>query len=77
VAERHRSASGAPTMSVMPAPRDVHRTTTRLFSLVMLVLGVAMIVRTVTAGGGPIAYGVILGALFILAGAGRLWVARG
>jgi hypothetical protein len=64
-------------MFVMPAPRDMHRATTRLFSVVMLVLGVAMIVRTVTMGGGPIAIGVILGALFILAGAGRLWVARG
>jgi hypothetical protein len=64
-------------MSAMPAPRDMHRATTRLFSVVMLVLGVAMIVRTVTMGGGPIAIGVILGTLFILAGAGRLWVARG
>ena len=75
--ERHPSARDAPTMSAMPAPRDVHRTTTRLFSVVMLVLGVAMIVRTVTVGGGPIAIGVILGMLFILAGAGRLWLARG
>ena len=77
MADRHASACSAPTMSAMPAPRDVHRTTTRLFSVVMLVLGVALIVRTVTVGGGPIAIGVILGTLFILAGAGRLWVARG
>ena len=44
---------------------------------VAVLLGVAMIVRTVTLGGGPVAIGVILGTLFILAGAGRLWVARG
>jgi hypothetical protein len=42
----------------------------------MLVLGLAMIVRALTAGGGPLAVGVVFGALFVLAGAGRLWVAR-
>jgi hypothetical protein len=53
----------------------VHRTTTRVLSLAMLVLGVAMIVRALTAGGGPLAVGVVFGALFVAAGAGRLWVA--
>jgi hypothetical protein len=53
----------------------VHRTTTRILSLAMLVLGLAMIVRTVASGGGPLAVGVIFGVLFIAAGAGRLWVA--
>jgi multisubunit Na+/H+ antiporter MnhB subunit len=54
----------------------VHRTTTRILSLAMLVLGLAMVVRAVGAGGGPFAVGVIFGVLFIAAGAGRLWVAR-
>ena len=53
----------------------MHRATTRILSLAMLALGVAMIVRAVSAGGGPLAVGVIFGALFIAAGAGRLWVA--
>ena len=35
-----------------------------------------MIVRTVAAGGGPLAVGVVLGLLFVAAGAGRLWVER-
>jgi hypothetical protein len=53
----------------------VHRATTRILSLAMLVLGLAMIVRAVSGGGGPLAVGVIFGVLFIAAGAGRLWVA--
>jgi hypothetical protein len=53
----------------------VHRATTRLLSLAMLVLGLAMIVRAVSGGGGPLAVGVIFGVLFIAAGVGRLWVA--
>jgi hypothetical protein len=41
----------------------------------MVVLGVVMLVSTVARGGGPLAIGVLLGLLFVLAGAGRLWVA--
>jgi hypothetical protein len=53
----------------------VHRRATQILSLAMLVIGLAMIVRAVTAGGGPLAVGVVFGALFVAAGAGRLWVA--
>ena len=42
----------------------------------MIVLGVAIIARTVAAGGSPIAIGLLLGVLFVAAGAGRLYVAR-
>jgi hypothetical protein len=49
---------------------------TLLLSGVMVLLGVAIIVRTVAAGGGPAAYGIVFGVLFIAAGAGRLWVER-
>ena len=52
----------------------MHRTTTRILSLAMLALGLAMVVRALTAGGGALAVGVIFGVLFIAAGAGRLWV---
>jgi hypothetical protein len=40
----------------------------------MVVIGIALIARTVAAGGGPVATGVLLGALFVLAGAGRLYL---
>jgi len=55
-----------------PAPRDVHRGATRILSLAMVVIGLAMIVTTIARGGGPLALGLILGLLFVAAGAGRL-----
>ena len=63
-------------MCAMRAPRDLHRTSTVVLSSVLLALGLAMIVVALAAGGGPLAKGVLLGALFVVAGAGRLWVAR-
>jgi hypothetical protein len=45
-------------------------------SSLMVLLGMAMIVRTVAAGGGAAAAGIVLGVLFVAAGAGRLWVER-
>ena len=59
-----------------PTGRDVHRTGTQVLSVVLLVIGLALIVRTIVAGGGAGALGILLGVLFVLAGAGRLWVAR-
>ena len=49
----------------------------RGFGAVMVLIGVALVARTLAAGGGPTAYGIVLGILFVAAGAGRLWVARG
>ena len=47
---------------------------TRILSAVIALVGVAMIVSAVAHGGGPLAYGVILGVLFVAVGAGRLWL---
>jgi hypothetical protein len=47
---------------------------TTVFSVVILGLGVALLVRTFAAGGGELGY--LLGALFVVAGAGRLYLAR-
>ncbi|MBA3407145.1 MAG: hypothetical protein H0U06_03635 [Solirubrobacterales bacterium] len=49
---------------------------TLVLSGVMVVIGVAMVVRTLAGGGGPLAVGIVLGLLFIGAGAGRLWAER-
>ncbi len=49
---------------------------TRVLSVVMVVLGVAILVSTIARGGGPLAVGVLLGVLFVAAGAGRLYVER-
>jgi len=43
-------------------------------SIAMIVIGIALVVRTVLAGGSAIAIGVLLGALFVAAGAGRLYL---
>ncbi len=49
---------------------------TAVLSGVMVLIGVAMVVRTIAAGGGALAVGIVLGLLFIAAGAGRLWAER-
>jgi hypothetical protein len=49
---------------------------TLFLSGLMVVLGVAILVRTIAEGGGPLATGIRLGLLFVAAGAGRLWVER-
>ena len=40
----------------------------------MIVVGIALVVRTIAAGGGPLTSGVLLGVLFVAAGAGRLYL---
>ena len=42
----------------------------------MIVLGAVMIVRAATGGGGPLALGILLGVLFVSAGAGRIYLER-
>ena len=49
---------------------------TRVLSALMMVIGVAIIVRTIAAGGGALALGLLLGLLFVAAGAGRLYAER-
>jgi hypothetical protein len=46
-----------------------------LLSAVLVVLGVASIVRTASAGSSGVAVGYIFGGALILAGAGRGWLA--
>jgi hypothetical protein len=58
----------------MPAPRQVHRASTRVFSIAMVLIGIALIARTVIAGGGALATGILLGVLFIAAGLARLYL---
>jgi hypothetical protein len=54
----------------------MHAHATRVLSSLLVVIGIALVVRALAAGGGPAAIGVLLGVLFVAAGAGRLWVAR-
>lgn len=52
------------------------RATTAILSLAMIAVGIALVVRTLLAGGGALATGLIVGALFVIAGAGRIWILR-
>ncbi len=43
---------------------------------VMLLLGIAIVVRTLAAGGGPASVGLLFGVLLAIAGGLRIWVER-
>jgi uncharacterized membrane protein HdeD (DUF308 family) len=58
----------------MPKQRRFHSFSTRVMSLLMILIGIILLIRTVAAGGGAIATGVLLGILFILGGAARLYL---
>jgi hypothetical protein len=49
---------------------------TQVLSALMVLIGVAIVVRTLAEGGGAIAFGVLVGLLFVAAGAGRLYAER-
>ena len=49
---------------------------TTILPALMVLVGVAILVRTIAEGGGPLATGIVLGVLFCAAGAGRLYVER-
>jgi hypothetical protein len=49
----------------------------RALSVLLVVLGLALIASALARGGGVLALGVVVGACLTLAGAGRLWLLRG
>jgi hypothetical protein len=57
----------------MASPERIYHGSVRAFSVVFLALGAALIGVTLVAGGGPLSVGVLMGAAFLLVGAGRLW----
>ncbi len=57
-----------------PAPDEVYRGVTRLFALIILGFGLAIVVVTLVNGGGPLSSGVLIGIIFSLLGAGRLYL---
>jgi multisubunit Na+/H+ antiporter MnhB subunit len=58
----------------MPDPSQLHRVAVRLLSLAMVAIGLALVVRTLVAGGGGLALGLVLGVLFVAAGGARLYL---
>jgi hypothetical protein len=53
----------------------IYRGAIRGFSLVFVVLGLAVLIFTLANGGGPLSLGFLMGLAFLGVGAGRLWAA--
>ena len=51
-----------------------HTSAVRFLSSLMIGVGVLLAARALIGGGGPFATGVVLGILFVAAGAGRIWL---
>jgi hypothetical protein len=49
---------------------------TRVLNVLLLLVGLALVVAAIARGGGALAVGVVVGVLFALLGAARLWLAR-
>ena len=59
----------------MASPEGIYHGSVRAFSVVFIVIGVAVLVVTLAGGGGPLSVGFLMGLAFIAVGAGRLWAA--
>jgi hypothetical protein len=54
--------------------RQVHRGGTFVFSLLMLAIGVALVVQSLSEGASPVSARLLLGILFTAAGIGRIYL---
>jgi hypothetical protein len=58
----------------MASPERIYSGSVRAFSIVFVVLGLALLVSTFARGGGPLSVGTLLGLAFLAVGVGRLWI---
>jgi hypothetical protein len=58
----------------MSSPERIYSGSVRVFSIVFVVLGLALLVSTFARGGGPLSVGTLLGLAFLAVGVGRLWI---
>jgi predicted membrane channel-forming protein YqfA (hemolysin III family) len=56
--------------------RQVHRSSTTVFSVVMAAIGVALIAQVASGDGGVLSARLLLGVLFLAAGIARLYLER-
>jgi len=61
----------------MSSPERLYRGSVRALSVVFVALGLTILVLTFANGGGPLAMGTLLGAIFVAVGVARLWLSRG
>jgi hypothetical protein len=59
----------------MAPPDQLYRGVTRIFSVVIIGFGVAILAVTLANGGGPVSTGFLLGLLFTALGVARLYLA--
>lgn len=52
----------------------LYAATVRLISVAMILIGLAIIARTLTLGGGPLSFGLVAGLILLGIGAARLWL---
>lgn len=65
----------SPRIASMATPERIYRASVRVFSLVFIAFGLAILATTLVNGGGPLSLGVVMGVVFMAVGAGRLWAA--
>lgn len=63
-----------PRIRPMAAPDDLYRGVTRLFAVIIVGFGLAILVVTLANGGGPASTGFLLGIVFVGLGAGRFYL---
>lgn len=54
---------------------DAYAVSQRVLGGLLCLVGVAVLVATLSAGGGPLTLGFIVGVLFTALGAARVWIA--
>jgi hypothetical protein len=54
--------------------RRIHRSATTALSALMVLVGVALVAEALGGSGGPLSARMLLGALFLAAGIGRLYL---
>jgi hypothetical protein len=64
----------SPRIAAMASPERIYRGSVRAFSLVLVLLGLAILASALANGAGPASIGVLLGVAFLVVGGGRLWV---
>jgi hypothetical protein len=62
-------------MSRRVSPAEGYALATRFFSVLIIGFGVAILAVTLSRGGGPTAFGILIGVVFCGIGAGRLYLA--
>jgi hypothetical protein len=60
----------------MSSPERLYRGSVRALSVVFVALGLTLLAITLANGGGPLATGTLLGAIFLAVGVARLWLSR-